>query len=174
MFPSRFLWALMILAPQHSVEGKRINTFAGPFIAFARSFGRCDSQETYTLDLRPSHFNPFKPFDLQTVSGNLSFKKELDDNVWIRVSMALRANNEWKENAFNFNFPGNACSTIREQLPSLFHLFAKATNSTPAKDRRQPCVFLRGSNTIKNEPMKWEFPKFKIIPYARYKFRCER
>ncbi|XP_034241661.1 uncharacterized protein LOC117645510 [Thrips palmi] len=147
----------------------------GPFIAYARSFERCDSQEqyTYTLDLRPSHFNPARPFETQTVSGNMSMKKELDDNLWVRVSMALRSNNEWKENAFIFKFPGNACSSIREHLPAIFRLLSKATNTTPAKDRRQPCVFPRGSHTIENEPMKWEFPKFKIMPYGRYKFRVQ-
>lgn len=55
------------------------------------------------------------------------------------ATLAVRSNNEWKENAFVFNLPGGACSIVREHIPSFFSI---VTEYQPdIRDKRVPCVF---------------------------------
>ncbi|XP_034238092.1 uncharacterized protein LOC117643358 [Thrips palmi] len=119
--------------------------------------------------IRASHFNPARPYDLQTISGNLTFKEDMRDNYWSRVDLAVRSNNQWKENAFVFNFPKLGCTAIREHAPDFFRVVAKYSGAPT--DKAIPCVIPAGVYVVKNESVSWTFPNFPVIPYGRYRFR---
>ncbi|XP_034253668.1 uncharacterized protein LOC117652687 [Thrips palmi] len=148
------------------VCSKTINTFAGPYISYTTRFDPCPSDGTFAINLRPSHFHPARPFERQTVSGNFTILSPFDETYWLRVDMAGRSNNQWKENAFIFNFPRGACSTLRDHLPDFFAMIAQGN---PTKNVSCP-LEASGTHEVKNEPTSWVFPKFKTMPYGRFKF----
>ena len=51
---------------------------------------RCPSDGTVQYWLRSTHFNPARPYELQRVSGNVTFKRELDDNNWVLIRGSSR------------------------------------------------------------------------------------
>ncbi|XP_034244362.1 uncharacterized protein LOC117647001 isoform X2 [Thrips palmi] len=120
------------------VESKRLNTFAGPFIAYGHSFSPCESDGGAVIHIRATHFNPLRPYDLQLLTGNFTIKENIGDDSWSLVDMAVRSNNEWKENAFVFNFPKMGCSGMREQFPNFYRIISKHTGAP--MDRAVPCV----------------------------------
>ncbi|XP_034238324.1 uncharacterized protein LOC117643504 [Thrips palmi] len=169
LLPFILLWTIGPLLALGNVRSKNINNFAGPYIAFGHKFDPCPSDGTIEVLIRASHFNPARPYDLQTISGNLSSKEDMKDNYWSRVEMAVRSNNQWKDNAFIFNFPRLGCTAIREQVPDLFRIIAK--HSGAPTDKAAPCVIPAGVYVLKNESVSWTFPNFPVIPYGRYRFR---
>ncbi|XP_034248649.1 uncharacterized protein LOC117649738 [Thrips palmi] len=110
MLPLRSVSLCMLLLLLYCDYGhcKPLNTFAGPFIAYAHRFDTCPSDGTFVYNVRVSHFNPAKPFERQTVTGNASMKEDMNDSMW-------------------------------------------------------------GRFTVDNEPVSWEFPKFKVMPYGHYR-----
>ncbi|XP_034251882.1 uncharacterized protein LOC117651715 [Thrips palmi] len=168
--PSIMIWTILapLLTFDH-VRSKRLNTFAGPFIAYAHAWDLCPSDGSIEMTLRSSHFNPLKPSERQTVSGNVSFKIDYTDQFWSHADLALRSNNQWKENAFLFQFRKMGCSGIRDQIPDFFRVLAK--HSGASMDRREPCVLPAGHYILKNEPVNWTFPNFPVMPYGRYRLR---
>ncbi|XP_034243926.1 uncharacterized protein LOC117646808 [Thrips palmi] len=160
--------AALLLAPVllNLACGKTINTYAGPYIAYATRFDPCPSDGTFAINLRPSHFHPAKPFERQTVSGNFTILTPFDDSYWVRGQMAVRSNNQWKENAFVFNYPTGACRVLRDHIPDFFTMVARGIHATNG-----PCrLEASGTNEVDKVPISWDFPKFKIMPYGRYKF----
>ncbi|XP_034231875.1 uncharacterized protein LOC117639920 isoform X2 [Thrips palmi] len=162
------VWSVLLLPLDH-VQSKAIKTFAGPYIAFGHTFDVCPSENLHVLNIRASHFNPFRPFELQVLVGNATFREDMMDNFWSQVHMAVRSNNQWKENAFVFNFPNVGCSAIRDHVPDLYRMLAKQSGAS--MDKTVPCRLPAGVWPFKNEPVNWSFPNFPIMPYGRYKFR---
>ncbi|XP_034256781.1 uncharacterized protein LOC117654311 [Thrips palmi] len=122
------------------------------------------------MSVRPSHFNPSRPFDRQTLTGYFKPKVNVTNNNWARVDLAVRSNNQWKDNAFVLNFRNSACSTMREHVPDFFRIVAKHSGATT--DTKAPCVIPAGHFAFKNESVAWTFPSFPVMPYGRYKFRA--
>ncbi|XP_034231403.1 uncharacterized protein LOC117639643 [Thrips palmi] len=169
----RFLavWIVVPLVAFQRSQGKSINSFAGPYIVYVNTFEMCPSDGTHTSHLRLSHFNPARPFSRQTLTGNVTLRKDFTDNYMIFVDLATRSNNQWKENAFIMNFPKVGCSTWREQVPEFFHFFANISGAS--EDKNKPCRIPAGEYIFKNEPMKWRTPNFKVMPYGRYRMRIK-
>ncbi|XP_052124572.1 uncharacterized protein LOC127749637 isoform X2 [Frankliniella occidentalis] len=153
------------LLPQGSHE-KAINSFAGPYVAYADRFINCEQQYAWRMYLRATHFNPQKPNELQLLNGNLTATKGFDDNCWAKVYLDIRNNNQWKENAFVFEFKDKACTTLRTNLPGPANIFFGKGNG-----ERKPCVIPPGVHKADQEPVDWTFPKFPVMPYGHYKFR---
>ncbi|XP_034256769.1 uncharacterized protein LOC117654304 [Thrips palmi] len=165
--------AAFLLAPVFLslVQSKTIQSFAGPYIAFSHLYNPCPSQETFLIQAKISHFNPSRPYDLQTVFANMSLKEDFSDGYWASATMAVRSNNQWKENAIVFNFPRKGCSVIREHFPDMYRFFAEATG-TPVADKTAPCVFRKGNYVMTEpRPVNATFPSFPVLPYGRYKYR---
>ncbi|XP_034248437.1 uncharacterized protein LOC117649640 [Thrips palmi] len=162
-------YLLILLLTCNCNHGKPLNTFAGTYIAFTHSFATCPSDGTFAMNLRCSHFNPAKPYEKQTLTGNYTLKEDLTDSMWARVTFAVWSNNEWKQNAFIINYPRRACTMVRELAPDLFRIMAP---SQP-QEKAAPCVIPAGMTIWKNEPIAWEFPKMKVMPYARYLLHVE-
>ncbi|XP_034232191.1 uncharacterized protein LOC117640074 isoform X1 [Thrips palmi] len=161
------VWVTLLpLLAFHFVLSKRINSFAGPYIAFAHSWESCPSDKTLELLFRPSHFSRSRPYDLQTISGNISFKGEITDNILTDADLAIWSNNQWKENAFIFRIPRSGCSVVRDDIPDFFRILTKYNGA-----RRDPCVVPAAHSVLKNEPVNWTFPHFPIMPYGRYRFQ---
>lgn len=66
-----------------------LSLLQGPFIAFAHRFDVCPSDDAIVINLRNSHFNPTKPFERQSIWGNLTFKRDLDDAMAVRADRVL-------------------------------------------------------------------------------------
>ncbi|XP_034256765.1 uncharacterized protein LOC117654300 [Thrips palmi] len=165
--------AAILLAPAllSLVQSKTINSFAGPYIVFSHRYNPCQSQGVFVVHARISHFNPKRPYDLQTATGNITLKEDFKDGYWAAGTMAIRSNNQWKENAFVFNIPRKGCSVIRENIPDLYRLFAEVTGG-PVADRTAPCVLPKGTYFVP-EPraVNVTLANIPILPYGRYWYR---
>ena len=58
----------------------------GPYIAYADQFWDIGGNHSgISFYLRVSHFNPFKPYELQRLTGNVTLRQTItDDNLWGR------------------------------------------------------------------------------------------
>ncbi|XP_052122438.1 uncharacterized protein LOC113213503 [Frankliniella occidentalis] len=159
--------ALLALLCRMSTHGRTLNSFAGPYIAFAERFYNCETNLSlpWQWAFHPSRFNPYKPRELQLLTGNLTARNvDMDDSWWLKVILDVWANNQWKENAFVLFFKNRACSSLRANTPSFYeHVFKREI-----KDR---CIIKRGVYEVRNAPIEWVFPNIPIMPYGRYKHR---
>ncbi|XP_034246208.1 uncharacterized protein LOC117648101 isoform X2 [Thrips palmi] len=162
-------WLAILLPALDLVSSKFIPSFAGPYTAFVHTIDACPSDGTFVLQFRPTHFNRARPNERQRVTGNATVKKPVTDNFWSTVNLAVRANNEWKENFFVNKFSRQGCTAIRLHSPELFNLVVKYTGASA--DKNAPCVIPPGFFVVKDEPISWTFPNFPIMPYGRYRFR---
>ncbi|XP_034240132.1 uncharacterized protein LOC117644630 [Thrips palmi] len=163
------LVGVLLLNGVDQVRSKAIHTFAGPFIAFAHTIDPCPSDGIAEVFIRPSHFNPIRPFEKQTLQGYMRSSYNVSDDLLAHVDMAIRSNNQWKDNAFVFNFPNSGCTALREHLPDMYRIVAKYTGAP--LDKKKPCIIPGGYFDFKNETISWTFPHFPVMPYGRYKFR---
>lgn len=53
--------------------------------------------------------------------------------VQIRVTLASRSNNQWKENAFVLNFKNKACSEWRTNMPDFCRKLFKMADKGPCR-----------------------------------------
>ncbi|XP_034232836.1 uncharacterized protein LOC117640443 [Thrips palmi] len=168
--PSLAVWALLLppLALD-CVRSKRLHSYAGPFITYLHTWKACPSNKIVEANFRPGPFSRSRPYDLQTLSGNLTIRAPFTDRVWTETDLAVWANNQWKENAFKFPFPKTGCSELREQMPDFFRVVAKHTGAST--DLKDPCVVPVGHSVLKDEPVNWTFPNFPTMPYGRYRYR---
>ncbi|XP_034240057.1 uncharacterized protein LOC117644589 [Thrips palmi] len=150
---------------------KNINTFAGPYIVNLRMLEACPSDGTLEINVRPTHFNPSRPFDLQLLTGNVSVKEDIEDRFYANINVAVWANNQWKENFFIMTFPQCGCTAAREQAPDVFRIIAD--HSGAEMDKKKPCRIPPGFYVLKNEPVNLNFPYFKVMPYGRYMARIK-
>ncbi|XP_026293312.1 uncharacterized protein LOC113217572 isoform X1 [Frankliniella occidentalis] len=164
---------LLALMNQKDGYGKSLNTFAGRYIAYGTKFYNCDQTQLPTSD-KPTwnwylrfthHFNPLKPEELQRFDGNVTGLEEVNDNCWTRVVVDARSNNQWKENAFVFNFPGGACSAAYQHTKCFQALTGKLLS------KGKTCVLNPGVSILSDTPMDWSFPYFPIMPYGEWRFR---
>ncbi|XP_052122301.1 uncharacterized protein LOC127749182 [Frankliniella occidentalis] len=163
------LMALAIITCGQGVHGKPINSMVGPYIAYVERFYNCDP-ENRTLPwrwyLRGSHFNPFKPKEFQRLTGNITLTNAtFDDSCSMKIILDLRSNNQWKENAFVFNFRKNACRVFKENNPTLYEVVYKKRESNGA------CILKPGVYELNNASVDWTFPNVPILPYGRYRLR---
>lgn len=104
----------------------------------------------------------------------------------------------WKENAFVFKFPINACSALRKHIPEFFYrLFqqdrkdknACQVSTVRLKLPQHPRTIVFGTPHMifslfyhlifhfqklyehLNVPVPWIFPNFPVLPYGFYRFR---
>ncbi|XP_034240745.1 uncharacterized protein LOC117644986 [Thrips palmi] len=96
----------------------------------------------------------------------MTFRRNIEDDFWLYVDLALRNNNEWKENAFMIKFPNVGCTALRDQAPSVFGIIAKSTGAPT--DKKERCFIPKGQYDV-NGPVNWTFPNFPIMPYGRYR-----
>ncbi|XP_052129708.1 uncharacterized protein LOC113215648 [Frankliniella occidentalis] len=82
-----------------------------------------------------------------------------------RVVVDTRSNNQWKENAFIFNFPGGSCSAASQHTKCFETLTGKLLR------KEKPCGLNPGVNILSDTPMDWSFPYFPIMPYGTWRFR---
>ncbi|KAK3922671.1 Spermidine/putrescine import ATP-binding protein PotA [Frankliniella fusca] len=145
---------------------KAINSFAGPYIAYADRIYMCDPDRQHKMAwaLRTSHFNPRKPAELQLISGNLTLTLPLTDSLAGNATVDRWANNQWKENAFQGVFPNGACRHTRRNIPGFFELFFRPGNT-------DVCRVEAGVYQVERRPVNWTFPNFPIFPYGFYRFK---
>ncbi|XP_052129917.1 uncharacterized protein LOC127751044 [Frankliniella occidentalis] len=146
--------------------GKGIHSFAGPFIIYISAVNDCKDVNSpiVTHRTRFSHFNPRRPFDKQTLSGNITVPVPIDDTWWGSITLDIRSNNQWKSNAFIFNITQHFCSAMRKNVPGYFHAaFGLDPNS------KAPCLIPNGTHTFKDEPVSWDPPNVPIMPYGFYR-----
>ncbi|XP_034252467.1 uncharacterized protein LOC117651944 isoform X2 [Thrips palmi] len=168
-FTALLMAPVLLSLPVHS---KSINNFAGPYIVFGHRYDACQSEGTFLLQGRISHFNPKRPYDLQSFFGNITLKEDFKDDYWASATMAVRSNNQWKENAFVFNFPRKGCSAVREQMPDLYRLIAEVSGAAVA-DKAAPCVIPKGNFVIAEpRPVNATFPNIPVLKYGRYRYRA--
>ncbi|XP_026277358.2 uncharacterized protein LOC113205816 [Frankliniella occidentalis] len=119
--------------------------------------------------LRATHFNPYKPKELQRLTGNITVTNgTFDDNCSGEVTAAARSNNQWKENAFVARFRNKGCQAVKENIPGFYNLFKdKEVKGTGM------CKFPTGLYEVNNAPVNWSFPNFPILPYGQYRFRLK-
>ncbi|XP_034240133.1 uncharacterized protein LOC117644631 [Thrips palmi] len=130
------------------------------------TYTSCPSDGSAVVHLRASHFRPARPYDLQVITSNLSLTRDVEDNFWLYLDLAVRNNNEWKENAFIVKFANIGCTTIRDQAPGIYGIIAKSTGAPTDKNKR--CFIPKGQYDV-NGPVNWTLPNFPIMPYGRYR-----
>ncbi|XP_052128315.1 uncharacterized protein LOC113205824 isoform X1 [Frankliniella occidentalis] len=163
------LMALAIITCGQAVHGKGINSMIGPYIAYGERFYMCEPDNRplpWKWYLRATHFNPYKPKELQRITGNVSGATGLfDDGSWLKVIVDARSNNQWKENAYVFNFKKNGCRVIKENIPGFYEQVLKK------REVKGVCAFKPGVYEVNNAPIDWSFPNVPILPYGQYRFR---
>ncbi|XP_052130795.1 uncharacterized protein LOC127751367 isoform X2 [Frankliniella occidentalis] len=97
------------------------------------------------------------------MSGSIS----IDDSAWVRVNLDVRNNNQWKENAFIFDFKDKACSMISSHIPGFYHVVFDKDGKAP----KSPCIIPAGVYVVNQEPIDWTFPNFPVLPYGHYQFK---
>ncbi|XP_026287640.2 uncharacterized protein LOC113212972 [Frankliniella occidentalis] len=161
--------ALLCLVFQEGSHRKVINSLIGPYIAYGERFYMCEPNGSllpWTWYLRGSHFNPYKPKVLQLMTGNVTGVVPFDDRGWTKIVVDLRSNNQWKENAFVFNFNKRGpCSVCKEHVPSAFKQFLLKGEDEGA------CPRPPGVYEVNDTAVGWTFPSVPIIPYGTYRFR---
>ncbi|XP_052128321.1 uncharacterized protein LOC113203124 isoform X1 [Frankliniella occidentalis] len=141
----------------------------GPYIAYVERFYMCEPDNRplpWRWVLRATHFNPFKPKELQRVTGNLTFSSGLlDDSDWVKVIVDTRSNNQWKENAYVLKFNDHACRAIKVNIPGFYEQFLKK------REVKGACLFRPGVYETNDAPLNWTFPNVPALPYGQYRFR---
>ncbi|XP_026283711.1 uncharacterized protein LOC113210098 isoform X3 [Frankliniella occidentalis] len=114
---------LTLLLFQEGNPRKIINSVIGPYIAYGERFYMCEPNNRLLpcrWNIRASHFNPYKPKELQRLTGNVTSTVTVNDDCWAKVVVDVRSNNQWKENAFVFNFNDGACRVLKENIPAFY------------------------------------------------------
>ncbi|XP_026287511.1 uncharacterized protein LOC113212877 isoform X2 [Frankliniella occidentalis] len=114
---------LTLLLFQEGNPSKVLNSFMGPYIGYGEHFYMCEPNNRLLpcrWNIRATHFNPYKPKELQRLTGNVTAGEALSDDLWAKVVVDLRSNNQWKENAFVFTFKNSACRAARENIPGFY------------------------------------------------------
>ncbi|XP_052126203.1 uncharacterized protein LOC113215181 isoform X2 [Frankliniella occidentalis] len=158
-----YMLVTVTLVNHEGTDAKAIKSFAGPWIVYADRFSVCENEGDWKWNLRVTHFNPQKPNDLQLISGNLTVSRSVNDSSWARANLAVRNNNQWKQNAFIFEFKDKACSLVTVHIPGFYRTFFGKV--------RDPCVLRAGLYEVDREPIDWTFPKVPIMPYGHYLFK---
>ncbi|XP_052122250.1 uncharacterized protein LOC127749169 [Frankliniella occidentalis] len=164
-----FQLVLLALVCQEGNPGKVIHSVIGPYIAYSERFYMCEPNSSllpWTLNLRGSHFNPYKPKKLQLLTGNVTgVNVLLDKHGWTKIILDIRSNNQWKENAFVFNFnKKGACQVCKEQGPNFYKQIFKGED-------KGACIIQPGVYEANNTPVDWINPKVPLMPYGSYRFR---
>ncbi|XP_034234280.1 uncharacterized protein LOC117641234 [Thrips palmi] len=157
-----YLIILFVLAS--GCAAKSIPAFAGPYVTIVERVLSCDDEAAsgkLKLYLRASHFNRYNPSERQNVSGNVTVFEPFDDAVWMDIRIDVRANNEWKKNAYVLKFPNQGCSRFRAFLPSFFKVMYKGVSLVGA------CSVPVGVYVF-DEPVDWSFPNVPVFPYGHY------
>ncbi|XP_052122304.1 uncharacterized protein LOC113214058 isoform X2 [Frankliniella occidentalis] len=156
------LVATVAVAALHAVGAKQIHNFAGPWDAWLERADMCNANaDDERIQVKFSHYNPNKKFVPQTWSGFANLSREMDDSWWVKAPLAIRSNNQWKENAFVFYFPTKGCSNGRDIAPAcLKPFFTKAGT---------PCLIKQQVIQFRNTTMKLEFPKVPHLVYGHYR-----
>ncbi|XP_052121739.1 uncharacterized protein LOC113215340 isoform X1 [Frankliniella occidentalis] len=164
------LVALALTCQKH-IDGKAINTLVGPYIGYVERFSNCeppDRQLAWRWQLRVSHFNPHRPKELQLLTGNVTGTKEpFDNNVWMKITMDVRSNNQWKENSFIFFFKKNSCQVVRDNIPDVYRVLFGSPDVKSVCSIK-PVIFV-----VNNTPVQWIFPNFPIMPYGHYRYNLK-
>ncbi|XP_026289098.1 uncharacterized protein LOC113214058 isoform X1 [Frankliniella occidentalis] len=156
------LVATVAVAALHAVGAKQIHNFAGPWDAWLERADMCNANaDDERIQVKFSHYNPNKKFVPQTWSGFANLSREMDDSWWVKAPLAIRSNNQWKENAFVFYFPTKGCSNGRDIAPAcLKPFFTKAGT---------PCLIKQQVIQFQNTTMPMEFPKLPRLVYGYYR-----
>ncbi|XP_052125623.1 uncharacterized protein LOC127749837 [Frankliniella occidentalis] len=166
LFSMSFLLVPLALMFQEGIHGKAINSLMGPYIVYVERLYMCEPNLPSPWYVRASHFNPHKPKDLQLLTGNATFSSTYDDSTWVKVIIDVRSNNQWKENAFVFNFKKNGCRAFRDNIPQIYKdVFKQGEVKGPN------CTLKAGVIKFNNTPANWTFPNFPIMPYGHYRYR---
>ncbi|KAK3908601.1 Eukaryotic translation initiation factor 3 subunit E [Frankliniella fusca] len=133
-YSSFWLMCIFGVLRYSTVQGegsKAINSFAGPYTAYADRIYMCDPDRQYRMKwvLRTTHFNPRKPAELQLMSGNMTLTVPITDSLAGNATVDRWANNQWKENAFKAVFPNGACQHTRRNIPGFFKLLFRPGNT---------------------------------------------
>ncbi|XP_026283710.1 uncharacterized protein LOC113210098 isoform X1 [Frankliniella occidentalis] len=158
---------LTLLLFQEGNPRKIINSVIGPYIAYGERFYMCEPNNRLLpcrWNIRASHFNPYKPKELQRLTGNVTSTVTVNDDCWAKVVVDVRSNNQWKENAFVFNFNDGACRVLKENIPAFYKQVLKG------KDEGG-CTIPPGVYEVNNTPVDWSFPKVPLLPYGSWRFR---
>ncbi|XP_052120176.1 uncharacterized protein LOC127748869 [Frankliniella occidentalis] len=79
---------LGLMLSREGIDGKVIKSLIGPYISYGERFYMCPPDNgslPWTWHLHATHFNPYKPKELQRLTGNVTFRSfPLDDNTWVR------------------------------------------------------------------------------------------
>ncbi|XP_052130157.1 uncharacterized protein LOC127751120 isoform X1 [Frankliniella occidentalis] len=163
----RLVTTALALCPK-GIYGKAFNSLVGPYIAYTEQFSLCDPDPNHPIAwkwyLRSTHFNPFKPKELQLVTGNITGLIDIGDDYGGVAILDIRSNNQWKENAFVFSYKKNVCRAIRDNIPGFTSVFFKIKPTGP-------CIFKRGFYEVNNAPIDWTFPNVPVMPYGHYRFK---
>ncbi|XP_026279285.1 uncharacterized protein LOC113207109 isoform X2 [Frankliniella occidentalis] len=153
-----------------SVGSKRINSFAGPFTVYGTKFGVCDSPPDKPwpsqVYLRPTHFNPAKPNDGQILTGNVTMPEGLNDTRPGHARVDIWSNNQWKKNAFIFNFPG-ACTALRNNIPNFFAALFDLPSGPSSWNT--PCNVKPGTYIVDHKRVFWTYPNVPVFVYGTYR-----
>ncbi|XP_026287854.1 uncharacterized protein LOC113213116 isoform X2 [Frankliniella occidentalis] len=144
------LMTLALITCGKGIQGKGINSVIGPYTAFVERFYNCQPDNRplpWTWNLRVTHFNPYKPKELQRLTDT-------------------RSNNQWKENAFVFNFIKNGCRALKDNAPGYYEQVLKK------REVKGACCFKPGVYEVNNASVDWSFPNVPILPYGRYRVRA--
>ncbi|XP_052129807.1 uncharacterized protein LOC127750993 [Frankliniella occidentalis] len=162
--------ALLALLCQKGTHSKAINSFAGPYTLYTERFYMCELNRSFPAwgwHFRTTRFNPYKPREIQLLTGNLTVSQPMDDSSWGKIVMDVWAHDQWKENSFVFEFKNKGCTNLKQNIPSFYeHAFKK-------RETKASCIIRPGVYELNDAPVKWEYPNLPIMPYGRYRLKMK-
>ncbi|KAK3913375.1 Cathepsin D [Frankliniella fusca] len=143
--------------------------FWGPFYAYATKVYNCDVSRPEKIlwrwHARFSHFKPARPLEPQRFTGNISGTTIFNDSYWGRLVLDSRSNNQWKENAFVFNFPSAACTALLQNAGHMKQLLKPLV-------RDKPCAILPGVAVFNDQTLTQAYPNIPVLPYGEFRLRA--
>ncbi|XP_034239148.1 uncharacterized protein LOC117644072 [Thrips palmi] len=143
---------------------KQLNSFAGPWIAYADKYYMCEGDYHWSWSLKPTHFNPARPLDVQRLTGWANATTPMTDQTFLHVTLDIWNNNMWKENAFVFKFPDHGCTMLVKNIPD----FSRQVFSYKP---RTPCLIPAAFYEVNDKPVSYLFPNVPTMIYGHYRLR---
>ncbi|XP_026281095.1 uncharacterized protein LOC113208356 [Frankliniella occidentalis] len=159
---------VLALMSHSGILGKAINSIMGPYIFYLERMYACEPQKQalpWRWYFRTTRFNPYKPREPQLLTGNMTGDAAVDDSCSGKIKAAVWSNNQWKENAFVFAFKNRVCTSLKENVPSVWDLFFKSREEKGDVG----CTIKTGFYEYDNVPLRLVFPKVPVLTYGRYR-----
>ncbi|KAK3913257.1 Endonuclease V [Frankliniella fusca] len=162
---------VIVLLALSCSEGRRIQSFAGPYIVVPKKLYDCESYDSeklaWTYKARATHYKPTQPLDPIRFTGNITGRALINDSSQVSFKLDIRSNNQWKHNALVLNFvKGTGCTTLFKAAPFVADFMGYLYSPIP-------CAMKPGFFAFRDMPVQIQFRNVPAFPYGEYRTHFE-